>query len=75
MDDDREEGDVQSELDLDTEAEVECPHCGETVVITLDPAGGTQQEYVEDCEVCCGPWRVRIRYGDSGVAEVTLEPN
>ena len=75
MDDDREEDDFQSELDLDTEAEVECPHCGETVVITLDPAGGTLQEYVEDCEVCCGPWRVRIRYDDSGVAEVTPEPS
>jgi Cysteine-rich CPXCG len=58
----------------DTEAEVSCPYCGETVTIILDPGSGTRQEYVEDCEVCCRPWRVRVRYDGSGVATVTLDP-
>lgn len=58
---------------LETEAEVSCPHCGETLVIALDPAGGVSQEYFEDCEVCCRPWRVRVTYTARGGAEVELQ--
>ena len=58
---------------LDTEAEVECPYCGEKVLISLDPGGGTTQEYVEDCQVCCQPWRVRLSYDETGAAEVRVE--
>ena len=58
---------------LDAEAEVACPYCGEKVVIALDPGGGTTQEYVEDCQVCCQPWRVRLSYDETGAAEVFVE--
>src|SRR5256886_12919219 len=67
MDDDAEAYDDQGPedaADLDTEADVTCPHCGATVRLTLDPAGGRAQDYVEDCEVCCRPWRVGL--GDEG---------
>ncbi len=75
---DRDEDDIDhdalsSDLVLDTEAEVACPYCGEKVLMALDPGGGTTQEYVEDCQVCCRPWRVRVSYGDSGTAEVWVE--
>jgi hypothetical protein len=59
---------------LDTEAEVTCPHCGETITIALDPAGGRAQDYVEDCEVCCRPWRVRVWYDAAGSADIELQP-
>lgn len=59
---------------MDTEAEVTCPHCGESVTIGLDAGGGDSQAYVEDCEVCCHPWEVRVRYGADGEAEVRVEP-
>jgi hypothetical protein len=58
---------------LDTEAEVACPSCGEKIVIGLDPGGGMTQEYVEDCQVCCRPCRVRLRYDETGAAEVWIE--
>ena len=58
---------------LDTEAEVACPYCGEKVVIGLDPGSGATQEYVEDCQVCCRPWRVRLSYNETGAAEVWIE--
>ncbi len=32
-----------------------CPHCGETVDTSPDPGGGEQQQYIEDCPVCCSP--------------------
>lgn len=58
---------------VDCEIEVTCPYCSETVLIMLDPTGGGAQDYVEDCEVCCRPWQVSVRYDDRGAAEVHLE--
>src|SRR2546422_4715115 len=52
-----EEGEAEDAAALETEADVTCPHCGETMTITLDPGGGRAQEYVGDCQVCCRPWR------------------
>lgn len=33
----------------------------------LDPAGGSRQEYIEDCEVCCRPWQVQVHYAGGSV--------
>jgi hypothetical protein len=58
----------------DTAALVYCPYCGEPVEIGLDPGSGSVQQYVEDCEVCCRPWRVTVSYGPDGAASVAVEP-
>jgi hypothetical protein len=57
----------------DTTAQVVCPYCGESNDVFLDPGSGTRQEYVEDCQVCCQPWRVRVEYGADGAAWVTAD--
>lgn len=44
-----------------------CPYCGEPVEIVVDTGGSAQQEYVEDCPVCCRPWLVRV---EQSAAEV-----
>jgi hypothetical protein len=36
-------------------AAVTCPHCGEPIDTFPDPGGGEEQEYIEDCSVCCRP--------------------
>jgi hypothetical protein len=51
---------------------VVCPYCGETNEIALDPGSGSRQEYVEDCQVCCQPWRVSVRYRADGGASVNI---
>ena len=56
----------------DTEALVQCPCCGEQVVIALDPGSGSVAEYVEDCEICCQPWTVRVVYHADGSAQVDV---
>jgi hypothetical protein len=56
----------------ETGATVHCPYCGQAVDIALDPAGGAEQEYVEDCQVCCQPWRVRVQYDGEGGATVSV---
>lgn len=56
-------------------AEVWCPYCGEPNEVALDPGGGSAQEYVEDCQVCCQPWRVRVTYLADGTAAVSADPD
>lgn len=56
----------------DTDVTVACPYCGEAVVIALDPGSGAQQDYVEDCEVCCQPWHVAVTYRADGSADVSV---
>jgi hypothetical protein len=58
----------------DLDAVVVCPYCGESIEITLDPGSGAEQDYVEDCEVCCQPWQVSVRYDDTGHADVSVTP-
>jgi hypothetical protein len=58
--------------DAETEAFVECPYCGETNEITLDPGSGVDQEYVEDCQVCCRAWLMHVRYARDGSADIEV---
>ena len=58
----------------DTAGFVVCPYCGEENTIALDPGGGGDQDYVEDCQVCCQPWRVRVHYDAHGAASITVDP-
>lgn len=56
----------------DRDAVVECPYCGEPNEIALDPGSGEDQEYIEDCQVCCRPWLMYVKYGRDGAAEVEV---
>jgi len=49
----------------------QCAYCGEWNETTADRSGGRSQTYVEDCQVCCQPWRVSVHYRDDGTAHVT----
>jgi transposase-like protein len=52
----------------DVESIVYCPYCGEENVIAVDPGGGPVQQYVEDCQVCCRPWNLVVRFDAHGAA-------
>ena len=48
---------------------VTCPYCGEEVEIYVEP--DLRGSFVQDCEVCCNPWRVRVSSdGDERFVEV-----
>ena len=38
---------------------IQCPYCGQIIDIVID-GSIAQQEYVEDCTVCCHPIVLRI---------------
>ena len=40
--------------------QLHCPYCGESFESSVDLSGG-DQDYVEDCAVCCRPINVRVR--------------
>ena len=37
---------------------VVCPYCGEEVEVYIEP--DTTGRFVQDCEVCCHPWTLRV---------------
>jgi len=39
-----------------------CPTCGESIVIPLDRSAGMEQEYGEDCPVCCHPNIIHVEF-------------
>jgi len=40
-------------------AEIQCPYCWESIDVLIDDCGEDQQ-YVEDCQVCCRPINFHI---------------
>lgn len=47
-----------------------CPYCYEPAEVDVD--ADTEGEMVEDCAVCCKPWRVLVQRDDFGEAIITL---
>ena len=43
---------------MDDTRVVTCPYCNEQVEIYIEP--DVRGSYVQDCEVCCNPWTVRV---------------
>ena len=70
--DDADETDEAFGAELAGATLVYCPYCGEAVEMTVDASGGGLQEYVEDCEVCCRPWSVRMTIDADGVPHVEV---
>ncbi len=54
---------------LDTER-IDCPYCGEAIEILIDPSI-PEQNYIEDCQVCCRPITVRVSVDPATGAQVS----
>lgn len=47
---------------MDDDFQVTCPYCGEELTIYIEP--DVRGTLVQDCEVCCNPWLVRVSHHD-----------
>jgi hypothetical protein len=47
---------------------IECPHCGESFSLALDASEGSA-EFTVDCDVCCRPMTVAVRFNEDGELE------
>ena len=55
---------------METQFLVTCPFCGEEVEIYVEP--DVRGTLVQDCEVCCNPWLVRVSgSGDDRCVDVS----
>ena len=53
------------------EIRVSCPYCGEQIDLLIDTSL-EQQEYIEDCAVCCRPITVNVSLAVSGAFQVAV---
>lgn len=58
-------------MSLQDEVEIECPYCGELIVLLVDGSAGNQ-DYVEDCQVCCRPINVNVIVHDDGQPRISV---
>lgn len=56
------------------EHQIDCPYCGETLTIVIDLSAGAQQQYIEDCHVCCRPIQINALSDVSGEIYVSAQP-
>lgn len=54
---------------MQAEVETKCPFCGEPITIFVD-ATIEDQNYTEDCSVCCRPIEFTLRCEDGEVVEI-----
>jgi hypothetical protein len=56
---------------MDDRVIVQCPYCWQGQELEIDPE--TAGEMVQDCEVCCRPWRVVVTRQRDGELRVRVE--
>lgn len=61
-------------VNAEEEASYVCPSCGEEILVLVDTASGDEQEYVEDCPVCCRPNLLSIQLRREGAPSVHARP-
>jgi hypothetical protein len=44
---------------------LDCPYCGEPIEVLVDGSAGDQQ-YIEDCQVCCRPIVITVTIDEDG---------
>jgi len=54
------------------ETSIQCPYCGETMVLLIDCLAA-EQHYIEDCEVCCRPMVVLVELAADGNPQVRVQ--
>lgn len=57
---------------MDTTGTYGCPYCGEQSVTEVDLSAGMTQRYIEDCQVCCRPMMLFVRF-DEETFEVVID--
>ncbi len=64
----------EAEASVDDVYTAICPYCFQDNEMFVDLGGGEHQSYVEDCQVCCRPWQVRVDVDEEGAVTLHLEP-
>ena len=52
---------------------LECPYCAEQIEVLVD-CSVDEQDYTEDCAVCCQPILLQVCVSPGGEPSVTAQP-
>ena len=52
------------------EVKLDCPHCGKSISVMVDPISG-EQEYTEDCTACSRTMKLSVDADEDGQPLVT----
>ena len=55
---------------MNEKASYTCASCGEQIVVPIDLSAGSEQEYVEDCPICCHPNVIHVEVDNHGEARL-----
>lgn len=58
-------------MELQQEVTDYCPYCGEKITLLVDTSN-PEQNYIEDCEVCCRPINIQIKASPDGYINLWL---
>jgi len=58
-------------MNLLSEYSISCPYCGELIDVLID-CSEAEQEYIEDCQVCCRPILFTVNLLNSGELIVSV---
>ena len=61
-------------MDLLQTHDLSCPYCGEIIQIIVD-CSIPEQEYIEDCQVCCRPINFHVNIENDNVQIQTSGEN
>jgi hypothetical protein len=53
-------------MDLLEARKIHCPYCNELIEVVIDCSVTDEQQYIEDCFVCCQPIDVSVSIDSSG---------
>lgn len=53
------------------ETEIHCPYCGEPIEVIIETLG-ENQEYIEDCQVCCRPIVFSLSVAMDGSTDISV---
>jgi uncharacterized protein with PIN domain len=56
---------------LTEEVSSRCPYCGEPISLVVDESI-PEQEYIEDCQVCCQPMVLHVTVEPDGEVRVEI---
>lgn len=54
-----------------TEERIYCPYCGEPITVLID-CSESEQDYIEDCQVCCRPIEFLVSVDEEGNPSVVV---
>ena len=58
---------------MDNVIEYSCPYCGEINCAEVFISDGRNQNFVNDCEVCCRPIELKVNFDREGNPDIEIK--